>query len=77
MMKMLENKKILITGGSMGIGFTVAQKCAEAGANVVLISRHEADLKKAVASRDWGAVDQALLGLGAFVSVAVQVSPLA
>jgi len=47
-MGMLENKKIIITGGSMGIGFAVAQKCAEEGALLVLVSRHTDDLKKAV-----------------------------
>ena len=47
-MGILENKKILITGGSMGIGFAVAQKCAEEGANLILISRHTDDLEKAI-----------------------------
>jgi len=47
-MGMLENKKILITGGSMGIGFAVAQKCAEEGAHLILISRHTDDLEKAI-----------------------------
>jgi len=47
-MGMLENKKIIITGGSMGIGFAVAQKCAEEGALLILVSRHTDDLKKAV-----------------------------
>ena len=47
-MGILENKKIVITGGSMGIGFAVAQKCAEEGAYLILISRHIDDLEKAI-----------------------------
>lgn len=44
----LENKKIIVTGGSMGIGLAVAQKCAEEGAHLILMSRHSDDLEKAV-----------------------------
>lgn len=33
-MKLLENKVVLITGASRGIGRAIAQKCAEQGANV-------------------------------------------
>lgn len=47
-MGMLENKKIIITGGSMGIGLEVAQKCAEQGALLILVSRHSDDLDKAI-----------------------------
>lgn len=47
-MGVLENKKIIITGGSKGIGFVVAQKCAEEGAHLILISRHTNDLEKAI-----------------------------
>jgi len=47
-MGVLENKRIIITGGSMGIGFAVAQKCVEEGAHLILISRHTKDLKKAI-----------------------------
>jgi len=47
-MGVLENKKIIITGGSMGIGFAVAEKCAKEGAQLVLISRHSDGLKKAI-----------------------------
>jgi NAD(P)-dependent dehydrogenase (short-subunit alcohol dehydrogenase family) len=47
-MKELENRTILITGGSMGIGFIVAKACVRAGARVILVSRHVADLEHAV-----------------------------
>lgn len=44
----LKDKIIIITGGSLGIGYAVAEKCAEAGAKVIIVSRTEADLKVAV-----------------------------
>jgi 3-oxoacyl-[acyl-carrier protein] reductase len=47
-MGLLENKKIIITGASMGIGLAVAKKCAEEGARLILVSRNEIDLKEAV-----------------------------
>lgn len=47
-MGLLENKTIVITGGSMGIGLAVAQRCSEEGASLILVSRHESDLEKAV-----------------------------
>ena len=47
-MGMLENKKIVITGGSMGIGFAVAQRCAKEEAMLILVSRHTDDLEKAI-----------------------------
>ena len=49
-MKRLKDKKIIITGGSMGIGLAVAQRCAQEGAQLILVSRHSKDLKKAVQS---------------------------
>jgi len=48
-MGILDGRKIVITGGSMGIGLTVAQECAKEGASLILISRHYGDLEKAVA----------------------------
>lgn len=46
----LEDKKVLITGASMGIGLAVAKACAAQGAALILISRHEGDLEKAAAA---------------------------
>ncbi len=47
-MRKLENKKVIITGGSMGIGLAVARECAQEGAQLILVSRHVQDLKKAI-----------------------------
>lgn len=41
---MFENKKIVVVGGSSGIGFAVAQKAMSAGARVVIASRSQARL---------------------------------
>lgn len=46
-MGMLENKKIVITGASQGIGFVVAKKCIAEGADVIIISRNEKELRQA------------------------------
>jgi NADP-dependent 3-hydroxy acid dehydrogenase YdfG len=42
----LENKTILITGASSGIGRQVAIHCYEAGANLILTGRDESKLKE-------------------------------
>lgn len=44
---MLNNKRIIITGGSLGIGLAVAKKCALEGASVILVARNRADLEAA------------------------------
>jgi NAD(P)-dependent dehydrogenase (short-subunit alcohol dehydrogenase family) len=43
----VENKVVLITGGSSGIGLAAAHKIAEAGAKVVIVARGEEELFKA------------------------------
>jgi NAD(P)-dependent dehydrogenase (short-subunit alcohol dehydrogenase family) len=44
----LKNKKIVIVGGSSGIGYAVAERAISAGAHVVIASRSEEKLKAAV-----------------------------
>lgn len=44
---MLENKKIVVVGGSSGIGYAVAQKAMNAGAQVVIASRSNERLNAA------------------------------
>jgi NAD(P)-dependent dehydrogenase (short-subunit alcohol dehydrogenase family) len=43
----LDDKIALVTGGSKGIGFGIADALAQAGADVVLVARNEADLENA------------------------------
>ena len=43
----LEGKNVLVTGGASGIGFSIAQKCVESGARVVITGRNEAKLTAA------------------------------
>ena len=44
----LEHKRVLITGGSKGIGLSIALAFAEEGAHPVLVSRHKSNLDHAV-----------------------------
>lgn len=43
----LLNKRVLITGGSKGIGYAIAKKFIKEGAKVIITGRNEDDLKKA------------------------------
>jgi 3-oxoacyl-[acyl-carrier protein] reductase len=53
----LQNKRAIITGGSRGIGLSIAKTLAQEGCSVGLIARGEADLEQAVKSlTDSGAV---------------------
>jgi NAD(P)-dependent dehydrogenase (short-subunit alcohol dehydrogenase family) len=52
----LENKVVVVTGASRGIGEAIARAAAEAGATVVLASRKQADLDRVASSlREGGA----------------------
>lgn len=44
---LLKNKKILITGGSKGIGYAIAKRCVVEGAEVIITGRNENDLIRA------------------------------
>ncbi|MBR0664676.1 SDR family oxidoreductase [Roseomonas hellenica] len=44
----LQGKRVLITGGSSGIGFATARKLLEKGANVAITGRRQAALTKAI-----------------------------
>ena len=44
----LDNKVSLVTGGSKGIGFGIAKSLAEAGSDIVMVARNQADLEN-----DW------------------------
>src|SRR5438270_5286974 len=45
----LTGKVALVTGGSKGLGKAMARGLAEAGADIVIASRHEDELKSALA----------------------------
>lgn len=47
-MKLLDSKRIIITGGNQGIGFSVAKKCVEAGAQVIIVARDKNNLNDAL-----------------------------
>ncbi len=49
-MRRFEGKRVVITGGSSGIGLAMARAFAEEGAAVVITGRNEDKLKKAAAS---------------------------
>ena len=42
----LRDKTVLITGGNKGIGYSIAKRCIEEGANVVITGRNQNDLEK-------------------------------
>jgi len=47
--KRLLDRNVIITGGSRGIGFAIAEKCIKEGAKVLICGRDEESLKQAVA----------------------------
>ncbi len=48
MQNQLQNKNIIVTGGSTGIGLESARGLAELGASVWIVGRDESKSKKAV-----------------------------
>ena len=61
----IHGKNAIITGGALGIGFGIARRYVEAGANIVLVDQDSAALNRAVA---------ALSGVGRAISVTLDVS---
>jgi short-subunit dehydrogenase len=45
--RLLKGKVVLITGGSRGLGYAIAQQLASLGARLVLVSRHADELRRA------------------------------
>ncbi len=48
-LKDIDGKFVVITGGSSGIGFSIAQRLAEQGARILLVARNEKKLRDAAA----------------------------
>ena len=46
--EILTGKRILITGGSSGIGLAIAKKCVECGADVLITGRNKDKLDAAI-----------------------------
>jgi len=44
----LNSKRIIITGGSLGIGFEIAKTCVSQGAEVVIVSRNQGNLEESL-----------------------------
>ncbi len=65
-LKPLAEQTIVVTGGSSGIGLTIAKRAAEAGARVVLVARDEDDLQEAKSQieQSGGAADHVAADVG-------------
>ena len=44
-MDKLNSKRIIITGGSLGIGFAIAKACVGQGAEVIIAARNQGNLE--------------------------------
>lgn len=51
-MDKLRDKVVVVTGGSSGIGKSIALKFAEEGANIIIVGRHEDTLKEVASKND-------------------------
>jgi len=71
----LQGRNAVVTGGTRGIGFAVAQALAEAGAGVAICGRHPEHLKQAVSQLTKTAPGK-VIGKAADVSKSEEVSAL-
>jgi len=55
-----DNKRVVIVGGSSGIGFAVAEEAASHGANVVIVSNNAERVQEAIKSIGGEAQGQAV-----------------
>ena len=47
-MAKLDSKTIIVTGGSLGIGFAIAKKCAREGAEIIIVARNKSNLETSI-----------------------------
>jgi NAD(P)-dependent dehydrogenase (short-subunit alcohol dehydrogenase family) len=69
----LSKKNILVTGGSRGLGFAVAQTCLQFGARVVICARDESRVREAVKELGRVAGPKAVRGVAADVGKCEQI----
>ena len=69
----LSSKNVLVTGGSMGIGFAAAEECLRAGARVVICARDGSAVSGAVEQLKLSSGSQDVDGVAADVTDAVQI----
>jgi NAD(P)-dependent dehydrogenase (short-subunit alcohol dehydrogenase family) len=72
----LDGRRAVVTGGSKGLGRAIAQALAEAGAEVVLVSRNQSECDAAAAAIQ-AATGRPARGVAADVTVAAEVDRLA
>lgn len=72
----LFGQRAIVTGGSKGIGFAIAQSLLEQGADVLLCARNEESLNAAVAQLKAGAPKRKAIGHKADVSRSEEVAEL-
>lgn len=70
----LEGKTVLITGGSLGIGFGIARRFAEEGAKVAINGRNQTDLDASVQTLKQEGLE--VIGLSGDVSIAKSVNDI-
>lgn len=69
----LSSKNLLVTGGSMGIGFAVAQECLRAGARVMICARDGSAVSAAVGQLKQLSGSQDVDGIAADVTDRLQI----
>jgi short-subunit dehydrogenase len=76
-MKILQSKRAIITGGSDGIGFSIAKAFVENGADVVLIARDKKKLDKAYVQLSASNNNNEIIGISADLSSISAIDQLA
>lgn len=62
----LQNKYALVTGGTKGIGASIAKELLSYGANVIIVARNKENIDKCI--NEWNAGDAKIIGFQADIS---------